>query len=200
MHYGHLRLALEMREQLGLTRVCMIPASAPPLRGTPHATPALRLRMLEAAIADEESLYCDDRELHRSGTSFTVDTLISLREDHVDTAICLILGMDAFTRLEHWSRWRELFDLAHICVARRPGSSEALEGELGEMVKERQIDDVKTLADTPAGCISICDIPALDVSATHIRGLVSSARSARFLLPDAVLEIIEQQGLYRHEQ
>lgn len=200
MHYGHLRLALEMREQLGLARVCMIPAAAPPLRGTPHATPALRLRMLEAAIADEPSLYCDDRELHRSGTSFTVDTLVSLREDHTDTAVCLILGMDAFTRLESWSRWRELFDLAHICVARRPGSSEVLAGELGVVVNERQIHAVESLAESTAGYICIRDIPALDVSATHIRELVASGRSARFLLPDAVLDIIEQQGLYRHEQ
>ncbi len=200
VHYGHLRLALEMREQLGLVRVCMIPAATPPLRDTPYAAPALRLRMLEAAIADEAALYCDDRELHRSGTSFTVDTLMSLRNDLADTAICLILGMDAFIRLEHWHRWRELFDLAHICVAKRPGSSQVVEGELGELVNERQTSDVGALADTAAGRICIRDIPALDVSATHIRGLVSTGRSARYLLPDAVLDIIERQGLYRHEQ
>ncbi len=200
VHYGHLRLALEMRNQLDLARVCMIPAATPPLRGTPHATPVLRLRMLQAAIADEAGLYCDDRELHRSGTSFTVDTLLALREDLAGTAICLILGMDAFIRLEHWHRWRELFDLAHICVAKRPGSSQAIQGELGEVVSERQTSDVSALADTEAGRICIRDLPALDVSATHIRELVSTGRSARYLLPDAVLEIIEREGLYRHEQ
>ena len=200
MHYGHLRLALEIREQLGLTRVCMIPAASPPLRSIPHATADLRLRMLEAAIADVDGLYCDDRELHRSGTSFTVDTLISLRDEFPDTAICLILGMDAFTRLERWSRWQELFDLAHVCVAKRPGAPYAVDGELGQAVNERQTTDVSILGKTPAGRICIRDIPALDVSATHIRELVSSGRSARFLLPDAVLGIIEQHGLYRDEQ
>ena len=68
------------------------------------------------------------------------------------------------------------------------------------LVNERQIHDVKSLAESTAGYICIRDIPALDVSATHIRELVASGRSARFLLPDAVLDIIERQGLYRHGQ
>ena len=200
VHYGHLRLALEMREQLGLTRVCMMPAGAPPLRGVPHAVPPLRLRMLEAAIADVDGLCCDDRELHRSGTSFTVDTLISLREKLTDTAICLILGMDAFSRLERWHRWQELFELAHICVAKRPGASEDIDGALRLVVNQRRTSDVAALGVTPAGCICICDIPALDVSATQIRNMISTGRSARFLLPDSVLDIIEEQGLYRDDQ
>ena len=200
VHYGHLRLALEMREQLALTRVCMIPAAAPPLRDTPHATAVLRKTMLEAAIADVDGLYCDDRELHRSGTSYTVDTLISLRQDYADKAICLILGMDAFARLERWHRWRQLFELAHICVAKRPGTSRTIEGQLKEAVDQRQTSHVDVLNESPAGRICIRDIPAFDVSATHIRSLVSSGRSTRFLLPDAVLDIIRQQGLYRDEK
>ena len=130
----------------------------------------------------------------------TIDTLMSLREELPQTAICLILGMDAFIRLERWNRWRELFGLAHICVAKRPGTSQLIEGELRKIVNERRINDVSVLGNTPAGGICIRDIPGLDVSATHIRALIARGRSARFLLPDAVLNIIEQQGLYRDDQ
>ena len=200
VHFGHLRLALEIRDQLSLSNVFMMPAATPPLRDKPHASAPVRVQMLEMAIADEKGLYCDDRELRRKGKSFTVDTLKSLREEFPQDSICLILGMDAFARLEQWNRWRELFELAHICVAKRPGVRQAFEGELNKIVKQRQIDDVSALCESTAGNVCIRDIPALDVSATRIRELVASGRNPRFLLPDAVLNIINQRGLYRDAQ
>lgn len=186
-----------MRERLGLTGVRLIPAACAPLRGPPRADAQSRLRMLEVAVGDCEAFQVDDRELRRGGTSFTVDTLESLRDELDDCALCLILGMDAFSRLDEWQEAQKIPELAHICVAKRPGSSLPASGVARELVSARGTEDPCRLSETSAGRVMVCDIPALQVSGTEIRALIASGRSPRFLVPEAVLEIMKQDGLYR---
>ncbi|MPZ44034.1 MAG: nicotinate-nucleotide adenylyltransferase [Betaproteobacteria bacterium] len=122
VHYGHLRLAEEAADALGLTQVRLIPAALPNLRARPGTKPHQRLEMTRLAAAHNPRLAVDDRELRREGMSYTVDTLDELRAELGATRpIWLILGADAFLRLPAWSRWLQLFDLAHIAVATRPG-------------------------------------------------------------------------------
>ncbi len=189
-----------MRDSLGLDEVRMIPAAVPPLREPPRADANLRLRMLEAALEGERGLSVDRREIEREGQSYTVDTLESLRAELSDRALCLILGMDAFARIERWHRWEAIPALAHICVAKRPGASLPTGRAVAELIASRQVDDPRRLLERSSGYVCIRDIPALEVSATHIRALVAEGRSPRFLLPDPVLRIIEQSGVYRRAQ
>src|SRR5690606_32888062 len=121
IHYGHLRTALELKHVLDLAVVHFVPCANPPHRATPMTDGALRMRLVQAAIADEPGFVADDRELERAGLSYTVDTLFSLRAEFKARPICLLLGMDAFVSLPQWHRWNELLDLAHIVVAHRPG-------------------------------------------------------------------------------
>ena len=108
VHFGHLRLALEMCDRLALSDgVRLIPARVPPLRGEPGATPAQRVAMLEAAVCGCQALAIDRRELDREGASYTIDTLHSLRLEMPNASISFILGMDAFSQLHRWHRWRE---------------------------------------------------------------------------------------------
>jgi nicotinate-nucleotide adenylyltransferase len=122
IHYGHLRLAETAREALGLEGVRLIPAGQPPHRATPGASGAHRLAMARLAAADNPAFEVDPAEVEAAQASFTILTLERLRATlGTDRPLVLLLGVDAFLGLPTWRRWTELFDLAHVAVANRPG-------------------------------------------------------------------------------
>ncbi len=197
VHHGHLRVAWEAAEQLD-AELRMIPAAVPPHRPQPLAGPSQRLAMLEAALAGQDRLRADARELERSGASYTVDTLAELRaEIGADRPLVLLVGADAFAGLSTWHRWRELFDLAHIGVLARPGHGGVFEAELAAEWFTRRVDDVAVLRTRAAGAILPLEVTPLEISASAVRALLACGRSPRWLVPDAVLALIARDGLYR---
>lgn len=196
VHFGHLRPAVEVGEALGLDRVHMLPSAQPPHRDTPSAAPEHRLAMLELAIAGEPLLCADDRELKRDGPSYMVDTLESLREEHPDSPIVLVVGQDAANELDGWHRWRDLFELAHMAIMRRPGQSADYDAALATAIQARQAPAARALLGQPAGMTFTLPVSQLDISATAIRGLVRAGRSIAYLTPPAVAEYIARHGLY----
>ncbi len=196
VHLGHLRLAIEIAEAVDLDEVRLVPLHLPPHRKPPIAPAALRLRMLEAAVAGTSLLTVDDRELGRARVSYTAETLEALRSEVGQRPLCLILGMDAFCGLEGWHRWGEIIDLAHLVVAQRPGSVLSSSGPLRTMIDRHGVTDPLDLHRRAAGCLLIRDIPELDISASAIRAKIAAGRNIRHLLPDAVLDLIAAHGLY----
>jgi nicotinate-nucleotide adenylyltransferase len=198
VHIGHLRTALELRETLSLQRMLLIPSARPPHREQPGVSALDRLAMLAAAIGDEPGLIADDRELHRSGPSYTIDTLAELRaEVGPATALCLCVGMDSLVTLTSWRRWRELTDFAHLVVAARPGWQLPVQGEVADWLVERRCDTVSRLHGQTAGLVLIQTLTLLPVSATQLRADLAAGRSTRYLVPDAALAHIRAHGLYR---
>ena len=198
IHFGHLRPALDMRQALGFEELRLLPCRQPPHRDQPHATPEQRLTMLQLATRGEAGLCIDERELHRAGPSYMVDTLLSLRAELGDeSSLALVIGMDALHGLDRWHRWRELVDLCHVVVATRPGWSAPQQGAVADLVRERQVDDAALLRELSAGRLMFCPVTLLDISASRIRALVADGMSARYLLPSAVLEYIQMAGLYQ---
>lgn len=197
IHFGHLRVAWEAAETLD-AELLMLPAAVPPHRPQPGASAAQRLAMLEAALAGQQRLRADPRELRRAGPSYTIDTLLELRNE-VGRArpLVLLVGADAFAGLSTWHRWRELFDHAHVGVLTRPGHGGVFEAELAGEWFARRVDAPATLREAPAGRILPIPVTPLDISASAIRGLLAAGRSPRYLVPDAVLALIERDGLYR---
>ena len=200
VHCGHLRLAVEVREQLGLSAVRLIPCGNPPHRAPPKAASELRLRMLHGATQGDDRLVIDDREMRRAGPSYTLDTLQSLRADFPEHALCLLLGMDALAGLPQWHRWQEILGLAHLAVGRRPGKDLPDSGPVADLLSRRQAESGDNMADAPAGTVLVCDIPGLDISSTQVRQRCASRRSVRYLLPDSVATIIDEEGLYRDDE
>lgn len=197
IHVGHLRAAIEAREALSAEEVRLLPCAVPPHREQPVATPAQRLQMLEAAIVGLPGLRADARELQRSGPSYTYDTLVSVRAEIGERRpLVLIVGADAFAGLPSWHRWRELSDLAHIAVLARPDAHGLIDPRLEELLASRGSADPGQLARRPAGLVLRLQIPPLPVSSTLIRARMQEGRSVRFLVPDAVLEMIAAQGWY----
>lgn len=196
IHYAHLRTALEVQQQLGLTELRFVPASIPPHRPQPMASAAQRLAMVKLAIAGQPGMEVDERELRRDGPSYMVDTLASLRAELGDTPLVLILGLDALLGLPAWHQWTRLIELAHLAVMERPGVVLPGEGELAELVRTHRTEEAAQLARQPAGALYFVPVSQLAISATDIRAQLAAGRSPRFLLPDAVLDYIFDAGLY----
>jgi nicotinate-nucleotide adenylyltransferase len=197
VHNGHLRLAIEAREALGLAEVRLIPLHAPNHRAPPVASGAQRLAMLRVATAGEPGLVVDDRELRRGGVSYTVETLGTLRAEVGHTPIVLILGMDAFRGLTAWHQWQRLPGLAHIAVAERPGASPSLPAELSAWAETIRVNGTGQFRHQAHGGLGYFAMPQLEIASSRIRPALAAGRSVRGLVPDPVLALIADERLYR---
>ena len=200
VHFGHLRLAEEAIDQLGLGGVRWIPAGKPPHRGAPQVTAQQRLEMVLRSTAENERFSVDAGEVEAAAPSYTVHTLERLRGELGDgQPLVLLAGADAFAGLTTWRRWRDLFALAHIAVAHRPGlpvEVASLPRELASEFADRRLAAASGLRAAPAGGIASFAMTQLAISATGIRGLLAAGRSPRYLLPDGVLDYIRLHQLY----
>jgi nicotinate-nucleotide adenylyltransferase len=196
VHFGHLRPALDVQQALDIDCVHLLPCRFPPHRELPRLAAEQRLALLRLAVDGEPGLAIDQRELQREGPSYMVDTLGSLRAGSGQRPLCLALGMDALAGLENWHRWEEIRGLCHLVVMQRPGNRWPQGGALGEWLARARIDDRQELFARPAGCVLGVQVTQLNISATRIRELLSAGRSARYLLPEAVLERILQENWY----
>lgn len=196
VHYGHLRPARELAAALQLKRVHVMPAAVPPHRSQPVASAAQRLRMVQLALVDDNCLLADDRELRRSGPSYTVETLLEFRQQFAGHALVLMIGADSFGSLPQWHRWQELFELAHIGVMARPGWT----ASWPEWAAPRRARSPEELKQQAAGRIWLQPVAQQDISATSVREALARGDAAvRPWLPPAVFDYIEQQHLYREQ-
>jgi nicotinate-nucleotide adenylyltransferase len=189
VHNAHLRVAWEAAEQLD-AEVRLIPANFPPHRDQPVASADERAAILRAALRGQDKLLIDERELGREGPSWTIDTLIELRDEiGPERPLVLLVGADAFLGLPSWHRWGELFDYAHIGVLTRPGHEIAtLPTELRIKVASRRTSDPNALLAPPCGRVLPMPVTPLEISATLIRDVLASGGEPRYLVPDAVLD------------
>jgi len=202
VHFGHLRLAEESISHLGLAGVRWIPAGQPPHRGTPQVTAAQRLEMVLRSTAGNARFSVDPSEVDAAAPSYTVHTLERLRAElGGEQSLVLLVGADAFAGLTTWHRWRDIFALAHIAVSHRPGFPVEISSLLPELASEfndRRLADTSVLKHAPAGAIVTFAMTQLAISATQIRQLLANGLSARYLLPDSVLDYIQLHQLYRN--
>lgn len=202
IHYGHLRTALEVHQQLHLNTTRFIPCGIPPHRALPEATAQQRLAMVQLAITTQPLFSVDEREINRPEPAYMVDTLTELRRELADTPLVLILGQDAFQQFHTWKNWQYIPQLAHLAIMARPHGSKPINNALQALLAERENVDINALHRQPAGLIFHCPVSQLDISASAIRDIIKHSRSNRdllphYLLPEVVLEYIEQTGLYR---
>ena len=198
IHYGHLRPALEVYQALAFSEIRFIPCGEPPHRQAPQTDAQHRLAMLRLALANQPAFRIDERELHRKGPSYMVDTLRELRTECGSQPLCLIIGFDAFLGLESWHQWQAIPELAHIVVTHRPGwcqSEIAMRPALKKMVDGRQMSGA-SLPQHPAGGIVFVPVTQLDISSTRIRELIAAGKDVHYLLPDNVYELIKLEKLY----
>jgi nicotinate-nucleotide adenylyltransferase len=174
-HVGHLIVAQDAALALGLDRILFVPAARPPHKTDRELTPAaLRLRMLQLAIEGNDRFVTEPLELHRTGPSFTVDTLRELHRREPATAWTLLLGADQYAEFSSWREPAAIRGLARIGVLSRAGSQGIHETE----------------------GVRAVDVTRIDISSSAIRGRVAAGRPIRYMVPAAVEEFIADQRLY----
>ncbi len=197
IHFGHLRMALELHQALNLAEVRLIPCYQPVHRKQPVASPEQRLAMVRKAIGSESALRVDNCEIQRKGPSYTIDTLKILHKQLPDTPLCIIMGIDALLNFPSWHKWEEILTLAHLVVAHRPQYQLPHTGIVAELLKQRLTDETTDLHKHAAGCIVLHPVTALEISSTDIRKQIARGRNPRYLLPNSVYNYIKQHGTYR---
>lgn len=172
IHHGHLILAREAIEQLNLDQVVFIPAALSPHKlSTSPASGELRRDMVAAAIAGEPGFALDDSEIHRAGPSFTIDTVEHTRARFPGAELFYFIGEDNVAALHTWRRIEELKQLVSFVIFGRNGdSSPGLFPRLSRRI---------------------------DISATEVRTRVARGQSIRYLVPESVRALIEQNKLYQ---
>jgi len=190
VHNGHLAIARDVRDALDLSGVRLIINALPPHREPPEASVEARLGMLEAALADGDDLTIDTRELDRTGPSFSIWTLRSLRREFPRASLCWIVGVDAWRGIRSWYHWHELSSLAHLVVVTRPGF------DLDRSDERWLTRDAGVLARRCAGGRVLHRGPDVDVSASGVRRRLAAGGDVSELVPPPVLEYIRRRHLY----
>ena len=178
-------LAHEAASQLGLDRVLLVPAGGSPhKRIDPEPGREVRLELTAAAARGDDLLEASDVETRRAGPSYTYRTLELLHDLRPVDELFFLMGADVAAGLESWREPQRVLELARLGIAGRPGTvldeAEAAIERLG--ASERVV---------------VIRMPELSVSSTRIRRRIAQGRPIRYLVPDPVLELITERGLYR---
>ncbi len=199
IHYGHLRMAEELVDVIGLQRVIFVPSGAPRLRAAPVAAKMARSEMVRLAIQGNDRFTVDEREINRPGISTTIESLREFRAEFGPrVALCFIIGTDAFLKIDQWHEWRALFHLCHFVIVSRPAVDDRFicSGDIEPEWTQRRIVSADDLKLQPAGYIFAPRTSRLEISASQIRDLAGSGKSLRYLLPEVVTDYIRLNSLY----
>lgn len=185
-HIGHLLLAEEARSALRLERVLFVPAGEPWRKaGQVLSAGEHRLAMVRLALAGSPGFEVSTLELERSGPTYTVDTLETLRQQMSPEAeFFFLMGQDSLADLPHWREPERIIALANLAVACRAGWEDAEATALEEKVpgiSQRVV---------------WLDMPYVDISSTAVRDRVRRGRSIRYWVPTAVEDYIRENRLY----
>ncbi|TDT90647.1 nicotinate (nicotinamide) nucleotide adenylyltransferase [Pseudodesulfovibrio indicus] len=195
VHTGHVRMAIEVLERLGLDRVELVPAAEPPHKPGEGMLPfELRLELVRRAIEGIPGLGANPLEAERPGPSFTCDTLTCYRTEQPDTEMYFILGASTFLELHKWRRGLEIPELASLVVVNRWEAAEAVAGFVESSWPEA-VEEEQGEWRLPGGnTIRLVDIPRLDIKGGQIRRRWLDRRNLRLLVPDGVVELLEERA------
>jgi nicotinate-nucleotide adenylyltransferase len=185
-HIGHLILAEEARDQLKLDSVLFAPTGQQPLKAGQIVTPVEdRVRMTELAIAGNPGFQLSRGDVDRPGPHYTIDLVKMIAAQlPPGSELFFLMGFDSLADLPKWREPAQLIRNANLVALTRPGAPinwEALEASLPG-VRER---------------VKLLDMPELEIASRDLRERVRTARSIRYMVPEAVEEYIEERGLYR---
>ena len=199
VHNGHLSIALNTQQNLQLDRLALLPCGTPVHRPDDLTPATHRLAMLELAVQDHTGLVVDDRECRESVPSYAFNSLTAIRRENPEAILYYLMGQDAFNKFHTWYHWQEILELTHIVVAARPGATSDLDADLAREVQARTVNNVDEMRCSTQGKIFTLEIPLLDISSTMVRERVRCHEGIDDLVPAAVADYIDTNGLYTPE-
>ena len=203
IHSGHLRLAEEMREELDLSKVLLMPGAQPPHKNSPLVAPFPdRLEMTKIGASCSELLEACDIEGHRKGPSYSIETIRIIREIYGNQLeLFFILGSDAFREITTWKEYKSLFQITNFIVIERPGITL---DELGTFIKSLGMDFKEespgNFINSSGNHILFRKTTLMDISSTKIRQNIMTGKSINFLVPQKVKKYIIKKGLYKKNE
>lgn len=200
VHQGHLQIAAALKNQYALSEIRFIPCKQPVIDKRLQATTQQRIAMLRLAIADEPTWHLDTQEIFRRTPSYTQETLCSLRQAFPYRPLLWVMGSDVFAHLDQqWgTHWQNLIQTAHLLVIQRPVQPvPVVSSSLLAWLHQHQTYNFTDLQKTSSGFIYHANIAALPISSTIIRQQLSKGQIPQGLVPDKVLDYIQQQQLYQ---
>ena len=199
VHYGHLLLADEVRESLGLDRVLFVPAAVPPHKSPLHLAPASdRYAMVALATAGNPAFAVSDLELRRPGPSYTVDTVDALRRTSNDD-LFLLVGSETFLDLLTWKDAPGIARRARFVVVPRAGSAfDPVSVQALKVLREIGAEAFVRVTDPlpPAGVLLV-HATSLPISASDLRRRAREGRSLAYRMPESVIAYVRARRLYQ---
>jgi nicotinate-nucleotide adenylyltransferase len=208
IHLGHIQVVQEVKEGLAMDRIILIPSALPPHKEPSSVVDARdRMEMIRLAIADYPDFTVSDVELKRSGPSYTIDTVHHFKSSlSEDSALYLILGLDAFLEIDTWKSYMDLFQLVPFIVMDRGGTEnndvvlgwETLEAYLKSRISEGyQFSPSRSChVHDEKQPIFVYNVTPINISSTQIRQLIKKGGTIRSLVPKIVEDFIKTKGLY----
>ena len=185
IHNGHFSIACEAKKRLSLDCVILVPAGDPPHKSKKKGTDkAHRLRLTELVFAGKEGFLVSDYEIQKDGPAYSVDLIRYFKECYPEDELFFVIGADSFRDLPTWWHYRELLEMVHFVVLSRPDTEKA------ELLSLFSGDEV------PPRVFYFSDM-AVDISSTQVRALAYRGEDIGALVPDVVLEYINEHQLYR---
>jgi nicotinate-nucleotide adenylyltransferase len=200
IHFGHLRIAEEILEEMNLDKVFIMPGGHPPHKDGKSIAPfSDRLEMARAGVEESSDLEVLDIEGKRKGPSYSIETLREIHDQYEDNLdLFFILGSDAFKEIKTWKEYKKLFDLTNFIVLKRPGISSS---DINSLIESLNLNfkksGTKDRFTGPMGKhVFFKNVTMLDISSTKIREAIVTGKSINFLVPERVKKYIEKKGLY----
>ncbi|GAW97315.1 putative nicotinate-nucleotide adenylyltransferase [Colwellia marinimaniae] len=202
IHLGHTQSAQAVANELGLTKILLIPAHIPPHKASadlvPSASAEQRAAMVEIACLDSRLFSCDQRELKRAGHSYTVETLKELKLQYPEQPIYFIIGMDSLMSFTSWYQYQHILTLCHLVVNTRPNYPMAQFNEATKkLLTNYQTTDIAQLSRNNCGNIFFAQANYVDISSTQIRQRLAQQQSCQQQLLPVIAEFIHKNKLYR---
>lgn len=195
IHFGHIRPALEVKQQLGLDKVWLMPNHIPPHKTTPSVNTQHRVEMTQLICEQYVEFELCDIEVKRESPSYLATTLQQITQSHPDDEFYFIMGMDSLVNLTKWYKWRALFNLCHLVVCQRQGWNLAPDNAIFNEYQSRQ-SSPQAIADRKSGLIIPIQVTPQAFSSTEIRQQLAQQIPPTDALPNIITEYIKDKKLY----
>jgi nicotinate-nucleotide adenylyltransferase len=198
IHNGHIETAQETAHWLGLNKLYLLPAHIPPHKTATSASALQREAMVNLVCQQYPLFELDNRELERHSSSYTLTSLQEIKQEHPNSIIFFIIGMDSLLTFTQWHQWQDILKLCHLVVNIRPGYQlQHLNTEIENLLENHQADSLTEAHQHNAGCIIFHDNQAIEISSSEIRNQINNQELMASVLPHSVIRYIAQQKLYQ---
>jgi len=198
IHNGHIETAKETAKWLNVEQLFLLPAHIPPHKSSTTASALHREKMVSIICQQQPLFQLDNRELKRKTSSFTVTSLLEIKQEQPESILFFIIGMDSLLNFTSWHQWQTILSLCHIVVNIRPGYElNKMNTDTQKLLKDHRIQNLTEIKTQEAGGIIFHQNQSLNISSSEIRKHLLDNNPKNNHLPECIHNYIIQENLYQ---